>query len=61
MDRHRDDYTKWSKPGRERKISYDIFYMWNLKKNDTNELIYETDLQTIENKHGYKGEREWGV
>ena len=35
--------------------------MWNLKKNDTNELIYETDLQTIENKHGYKGEREWGV
>ena len=32
---------------RERQISYDITYMWNLK-NDTNELIYktETDSQT---------------
>ena len=29
---------------------HDIFYMWSLKINDTNELIYETDLQTIENK-----------
>ena len=27
---------------------YDITYMWNLKKNDTNELVYkvETDSQT---------------
>ena len=32
---------------RERQISYDITYMWNLK-NDTHELIYktETDSQT---------------
>ena len=32
----------------EREISYNITYMWNLKKNDTNELIYktETDSQT---------------
>ena len=29
----RDDYTKQSKPDRERQISYDITYMWNLKKN----------------------------
>ena len=36
-----------SKSNRERQISYDITYMWNLK-NDTNELIYktETDSQT---------------
>ena len=29
-------------------IPYDIAYMWNLMKNDTNELIYktETDSQT---------------
>ena len=29
-------------------ISYDIADMWNLKRNDTNKLIYktETDLQT---------------
>ena len=26
----------------ERQISYDITYMWNLKQNDINELIYKT-------------------
>ena len=33
---------------RERRIFYDITYMWNLKKYDTNEPIYkiETDSQT---------------
>ena len=30
----------------EIQISYDIAYMWNLKKNDTNELIYKIDSQT---------------
>ena len=36
------------KSDRERQISYDITYMWNLKKSDTNELIYKTktDSQT---------------
>ena len=29
---------------RERQISYDIAYMWNLKKNDTNELICKTEI-----------------
>ena len=32
MDRPRDCHTKWSKSDRERQISYDITYMWNLKK-----------------------------
>ena len=32
-----------SKSERERRIPYDITYMWNLKY-DTNEFIYETDL-----------------
>ena len=32
------------KSERERKISHDITYMWNLK-NDTNEWIYKTDSQ----------------
>ena len=43
-----DYHTKWSKSDRERKISYDIAYMWNIKKKDTNALIYktETDSQT---------------
>ena len=33
--------TKWSKLKRERQISYDFTYMWNLKYG-TNEPIYET-------------------
>ena len=47
MDRSRDSHTKWSKPERERQISFDITYMWN-GKYDTNELICktETDFQT---------------
>ena len=47
MDGARDFHTKWSKSDRERQISYDITYMWNLKY-DTNELIYkiETGSQT---------------
>jgi len=41
LDGSRDYYTKWS----QRQISYYITNMWNLIKNDTNELIYkrETD------------------
>ena len=41
MDIPRDYHAKWSKSDRERQILYDITYMWNLKKNDTNELITE--------------------
>lgn len=45
-------HAKWGKSGRERKILYDIIYVWNVK-NNTNESIYktETDSQKIENKH----------
>ena len=32
IDGCRDDHTKWSKSDRERQISYDITYMWNLKR-----------------------------
>ena len=34
------------KSDRERQISYDITYMWNLKKNDTNEHIYKTETDS---------------
>ena len=47
MDGPRDYLTKWSKSEKkDRQISNDIAYMWNLKY-DSNELIYETetDLQ----------------
>ena len=45
MDGPRDYHTKWNKPDKERQISWDITYMWNLKY-DTNELIYETETNS---------------
>ena len=63
MDGPRDYHIKWSKSDRERQISYDITYMWNLK-NETNELIYwyKTEVDpNIENKLMVtKGERGGG-
>ena len=44
-DGPRDSPTEWSKSHRERQISYDIAYMWNLKKKATNELIYKTEIE----------------
>ena len=35
MDGPRDSHTECSKSDRERQISYDIAYMWNLKKGYT--------------------------
>ena len=32
MNGPRDYHTKWSMSNRERQISYDVAYMWNLKK-----------------------------
>ena len=41
----------WLEAGdRQRQISHDTTYMWNLKKNGTNELIYKTELVS-ENRH----------
>ena len=34
----------------ERKISYDITYMWNGNRNDTNELTYKKRLTDLGNK-----------
>ena len=55
MDGPRDYHTMWSKSDRERQISYDITYMWNLIKN-TNELIHktETDSQILKSNLWYK-------
>ena len=45
MDGSRDYLTKWTK-SYQRQVSYDITYMWNLYKNDTNELIYKTQTDS---------------
>ena len=48
MDGPKDCHTERNKSEREGEISDDIPYTWNLKRNDTNELILktETDSQT---------------
>ena len=38
-----ESVTEWSKSDIKGEISYDIPYMWNLKRNDTNELTYQTE------------------
>ena len=40
MDGPRDYHTEWGQSDREGEVVYDIAYMWSLKKNDTNGLIY---------------------
>ena len=54
MEWPRDCRTDWSQSDREGEILYDIPYMWNLKRNDKNELIYKTkaDSQTREGAYG---------
>ena len=51
MDGLRDYHPKWSKSERERQISYDIAYMWNLKKwYKRTHLQNRNRLIDIENK-----------
>ena len=56
IDGSRECHTEWSKSDRKGKLSYEIPYMWNLKRNTTrrrkdgNELSYKTKLTDLENK-----------
>ena len=50
MDGPTNYYAQWRNSSRERQISCDITYMWNLK-DDTNELIYQIETDSdFENK-----------
>ena len=59
MDGPRDYHTKWNKPDKERQISWDITYMWNLKY-DTNELILKTHSHRKQT-YGYQRVEEGGL
>ena len=49
MNEPREDHTKWSKSEKERQISYDITYMWNLKKMTQMNLLTK-QIQTHRQK-----------
>ena len=51
MDGTEEHYAKWSKPGGERQIPYDLTYKWNLinKSKQTNEQNGTRDME-IKNK-----------
>ena len=56
MDGPRDCHTEWSKSDRERQISYDIAYMWDLKKwYNLTYLQNRNRVTDVKNKHGYQG------
>jgi len=45
IDGPRDCYIKWSTSEREKQISFNITYMWNLE-NVTDELILKAKIET---------------
>ena len=49
----RDYHPRWNKSERERQITYDITYRWNLKY-DTNELTFKTERLT-DTENGLEG------
>ena len=38
-----ESHAEYIKSDREGEISYNIFYRWYLKRNDTNELTYKAE------------------
>ena len=59
MDGPRDCLTEWSKSDRERQISYDIAYMYNLKKwYKWTYLQNRSWVTDVENKSGGNGGRD---
>ena len=50
MDGPSGCYIEGSKSEREGEILYDIPYMWNLKRNDTNELTKQKQTHKLRNE-----------
>ena len=59
MDRPRDYHTKWNNSDKERQISYDSTYMWNLikmiQKNLFTKQILKSNLWLPKWKGGGEG------
>ena len=55
-------HTKWSKVDRERQISHDITYMWNLKKMIQMNLFtkYKQTHRLRKQSYGYQRGKEGG-
>ena len=51
MDGPRECHVEWDKSDRGGEISYDIPYMWTLKRNDANELTKQKQTHRLQ---------EWG-
>ena len=60
MDEPRDYNTEWSKPDRERQISYDITYMWNLKKNMIQMNLFTKQKRTHKHRKQTDGYQNGG-
>lgn len=54
MYEFRNCHAKWTKSDRDWETFHDIPHMWNLKGNNTNELIYK--IETDNELNGYRGE-----
>ena len=63
MDGPSDSHAEWSKSEKERQISYDITYMWNLKKGyEWTSLQNRNRVTDVENKLTVtKGEKGGGI
>ena len=50
MDEHRGCHTEWTQLDREKQISYDIIYMWNIKKMVQMDSFTQYRVTDVENK-----------
>ena len=64
MDGTGEHYTKWSKPGDERQLPYDLTYKWNLinktnKQNITRDIEIKNKLTVTRGEEGVKYQERW--
>ena len=60
MDGTGDHYAKWSEPGGERQIPYDLTYKWNLINKKTSKQNITRDIEIKNKLTVTRGEGEEG-